>query len=108
MKPMNNNIAKFELDDVTYETTLTRKFKQREVWHKPYAGDVVSALPGTIMEVLVNPGEEVKKGQVLLIQEAMKMQNRILSPLSGAVLEIDVKEGDKIAKNHLLLKIDPR
>lgn len=106
---MNNMTDKelktIELDDVLYETTLTKKFENRSPWEKHHIGDVLSALPGTVIEVFVKPGEQVQKGEVLLIQEAMKMQNRVLAPIAGVINEIDVKEGDKIAKNHLMLKI---
>lgn len=105
-KSIDVELKILELDDVSYTTTLTKKFVNRPSWNKPNKGDVLSSLPGTIMEVSVKPGEQVKKGKVLLIQEAMKMQNRILAPIAGIIAEIDVKEGDKIAKNHLMLKID--
>ena len=75
-----------------YKTLLTAKYKSRPMWHKPSAGDVVSHLPG----------------QLLLIHEAMKMQNRVVAPISGVVVELNVKEGDKITKNHLMVKIESK
>ena len=79
-----------------YKTLLTAKYKSRPMWHKPSAGDVVSHLPGTIIKIMVEEGQAVEAGQLLLIHEAMKMQNRVVAPISGVVVELNVKEGDKI------------
>ncbi len=91
-----------------YKTLLTTKYKNRPIWHKPSAGDVISHLPGTIIKIMVEKGQEVEAGQLLLIHEAMKMQNRVVAPIAGVVAELDVKEGEAIAKNHLMVKIEPK
>lgn len=91
-----------------YKTLLTVKYKSRPMWHKPSAGDVVSHLPGTIIKIMVEEGQAVEAGQLLLIHEAMKMQNRVVAPISGVVVELNVKEGDKITKNHLMVKIESK
>ena len=91
-----------------YKTLLTTKYKNRPIWHKPSAGDVISHLPGTIIKIMVEKGQEVEAGQLLLIHEAMKMQNRVGAPIAGVVAELDVKEGEAIAKNHLMVKIEPK
>ena len=87
-----------------YKTLLTAKYKSRPMWH----GDVVSHLPGTIIKIMVEEGQAVEAGQLLLIHEAMKMQNRVVAPISGVVVELNVKEGDKITKNHLMVKIESK
>jgi len=87
-----------------YKTLLTAKYKSRPMWYKPSAGDVVSHLPGTIIKIMVEEGQAVEAGQLLLIHEAMKMQNRVVAPISGVVVELNVKEGDKITKNHLMVR----
>ena len=91
-----------------YKTLLAAKYKNRPMWHKPSAGDVVSHLPGTIIKIMVEEGQAVEAGQLLLIHEAMKMQNRVVAPISGVVVELNVKEGDKITKNHLMVKIESK
>ena len=50
-----------------YKTLLTAKYKDRKMWHKPSAGDVVSHLPGTIIKIMVEEGQAVEAGQLLLI-----------------------------------------
>ena len=57
---------------------------------------------------MVEEGQAVEAGQLLLIHEAMKMQNRVVAPISGGVVELNVKEGDKITKNHLMVKIESK
>ena len=91
-----------------YKTLLTAKYKSRPMWYKPSAGDVVSHLPGTIIKIMVEEGQAVEAGQLLLIHEAMKMQNRVVAPISGVVVELNVKAGDKITKNHLMVKIESK
>ena len=90
-----------------YNTTLTDKFKHRKFWVNPVKGEVKSFLPGTVDKIFVIEGQEVKKGDVLLIHEAMKMKNRILSPVDGVVKKIDVAEGDEIKKDTLMVYIEP-
>ncbi|MBE6300700.1 MAG: acetyl-CoA carboxylase biotin carboxyl carrier protein subunit [Parabacteroides distasonis] len=91
-----------------YKTTLTAKYKNRKVWQKPFVGDVISRLPGTIVQLEVAVGQEVKAGQLLLIHQAMKMYNRVVAPVAGKVVEVNVVEGDQIPKDHLMVKIEPR
>lgn len=103
-----NEYIDFVVTARKYKTLLTKKYLAREVWKKPFPGDVISLLPGTIIRVDVKEGQEVKENELLLIHEAMKMQNRIVAPISGVITEVYVHEGDKISKNHLMVKIDPK
>ncbi|MDR1344970.1 MAG: acetyl-CoA carboxylase biotin carboxyl carrier protein subunit [Tannerellaceae bacterium] len=91
-----------------YKTLLTNKYINRPVWSRLIPGEVKSTLPGTIVSVAVKEGQQVEEGELLIILEAMKMQNRITVPIAGTISEIYVKEGDKISKNHLMLKIIPK
>lgn len=60
-------------------------------------------MPGGILEVAVNAGEEVMKGDKLIILEAMKMENVIKSPADGIISAVHVKPGDNVEKNQKLL-----
>ncbi len=70
-------------------------------------GDVSSPMPGKVVSVKVSVGDKVKKGDVLLIVEAMKMENEIHAPIDGEVVEVYVHEGDKINPDECLVKIMP-
>jgi biotin carboxyl carrier protein len=70
------------------------------------AGSPIKApLPGTIIELKVNVGDTVKQGDVVLVLEAMKMQNNIESEYSGTVTSITVKQGETVMEGAVLLTI---
>ena len=70
------------------------------------AGSPIKApLPGTIIELKVNVGDTVKVGDVLLVLEAMKMQNNIESEFDGTVTSITVKQGETVMEGSVLLTI---
>ncbi|HHY35759.1 MAG TPA: biotin/lipoyl-binding protein [Firmicutes bacterium] len=68
-------------------------------------GVMKAPIPGSVSEVKVKPGEAVKRGQVLLLLEAMKMQNEIMAPSDGVVEEVYVSQGQTVNTGDPLLKI---
>ena len=68
-------------------------------------GEIRSVMPGRITSILVKPGDEVAIGTPLLILEAMKMQNEIVSHKSGQVASIKVREGATVRKDDVLLEV---
>lgn len=77
---------------------------------KPSSGTgsvkVNSPLPGSIFKVPVKVGENVKKGQVIIVIEAMKMENEILAPSDGTISSIEISEGSSINTGDLLLTMN--
>lgn len=73
----------------------------------PAAGGtaVKSPMPGNILEVKVNAGDTVAEGQVLMVLEAMKMENDIVAPKAGTVASVNVKKGDGVNRDDLLATI---
>ncbi len=69
-------------------------------------GDVVTLVPGTVVKVNVNVGDVVEKGDVLLIVEAMKMENEIRAPVRGMVKEVFVNPGDNVQPDETLVSIE--
>ena len=96
---------KFTLDGDTYKTKLTNKWLS----HKPYKennpGEIKSFIPGTIVKVFVKEGQRVKEGEQLLILEAMKMNNLIISPFNGIVTKLNVTNGAKVANKQVLVEV---
>ncbi len=103
--PVAPALAEFVIDDTTYATTLTRKYRQRKAWKPVDPHLVMAAIPGLILQLNVKIGDRVTRGQSLLVLEAMKMQNQILSPLGGTVVAIRVQAGQKVAKGELMLEL---
>ncbi|MEE8312188.1 MAG: pyruvate carboxylase subunit B [Candidatus Binatia bacterium] len=70
------------------------------------AGSVVAPMPGMIIEYRVKAGDEVKAGDVLLILEAMKMENEISAESDGKIASLAHKNGDEVDKGELLLVVE--
>ena len=67
---------------------------------------VKSPLPGVILDIKVNVGDTVKKGQVIIILEAMKMETEIVAPADGTVAQILVKAGDAVDTGAALVTLN--
>lgn len=68
-------------------------------------GAVTSPMPGKILDIRVSKGDRVKTGDVLIILEAMKMENEIVAPKDGIVKEVRVNVGDKVDRGSVLIVI---
>lgn len=68
--------------------------------------DLKAPMPGLVLSVDVEVGTEIKKGDALLILEAMKMENVIKSPTDGVIKSIAIKTGQAVEKNQLLLNFE--
>ena len=67
--------------------------------------EVVAPIQGNVIDVKVKVGDKVKKGDVLLLIEAMKLENEVNSPSDGEVVEVIVSKGQQVTTKQLLLKI---
>ncbi|MBE9887381.1 acetyl-CoA carboxylase biotin carboxyl carrier protein subunit [Enterococcus durans] len=70
------------------------------------ADAMTAPMPGTILKILVNPGESVQENQPLMILEAMKMENEIVAGKSGVVAGIHVSTGDMVNPGDALITIN--
>lgn len=70
------------------------------------ATQVTSPMPGTILDVKVSVGQSVKKGDVICVLEAMKMENDIPAPADGVIASINVQKGASVAANDLLASLN--
>ena len=91
---INNGIYDLEITD-PYDALL-----------KNLGMDIKAPMPGLVLEVFIAEGNEVKKGDNLLVLEAMKMENVIKSQSDFKVRKITVKAGDKVAKNQIMLTLE--
>ncbi len=67
---------------------------------------VKAPMPGTILDIKVNAGDEVKEGQPVIVLEAMKMENDIVAPKPGKIVSVHVNKGDSVKTNDLLVSIE--
>ena len=63
-------------------------------------------MPGTIVDVMVKPGDKVKAGDTLFVTEAMKMETEVRAPVSGKVVEIYIEKGDTVNPDETLITIE--
>lgn len=100
---LNNNRYKVEcktkLELLAEELTCPGSSKDN------FKVDVFSPMPGLILKILKNNGDEVKQGEPVLILEAMKMENEIVAPKAGLLSLAEIKEGITIEKNVKLFEI---
>ncbi|MFC7495377.1 MULTISPECIES: biotin carboxylase N-terminal domain-containing protein [unclassified Nocardioides] len=70
------------------------------------SGSLLAPMPGTVVSVAVEAGQQVAAGQPVLVLEAMKMQHTVSAPYAGAVTEIDVKPGQQVAAGEVLAVVE--
>ena len=89
------------------EATVAAKPRRSGGRKKKKSGTVSANIPGKVVTVEVEEGQTVTEGQVILILEAMKMQNEIQAPVSGTVVSVQCSEGEAIEANVPLVVIEP-
>jgi biotin carboxyl carrier protein len=88
-----------------YKTRLGSKFRNRQPYKPADPHLVLSFIPGTVLDILVKPGQAVRMGDDLMILDAMKMQNHLKCKVDGKVKKILVSKGDKVSKGMVLLEM---
>jgi biotin carboxyl carrier protein len=91
------------IDSTLYKTRLSKKYEERSPYKAANPNFILSFIPGTVLDILVKPGQKVKKGDDLMLLDAMKMQNQLKCTIDGEVKKVPVKKGDKVSKGTVLL-----
>ena len=68
--------------------------------------EVTAPMPGKILAVKANSGQSVKKGDVILLLEAMKMENEVVAPQDGTIASVNVSSGDMVESGDVLATMD--
>lgn len=118
-----DNVAKIEVNGTRYDVEVHKQVMQsktpvlmRQEVPAPRrseskikknigATQIKAPLPGNIMQIFISTGDEVKKGDKLLIYEAMKMENTILAEKDGTVSAIKVQPGDSVLEGDVLIEL---
>lgn len=101
----------FELNGQPREVVVRDESIMNAVSEKPKADKgnekhIGASMPGTVVEVIVEKGEKVNKGDHLMVTEAMKMETTVQAPFEGTIKEIYVSNGDAIQAGDLLIEFD--
>ena len=116
---VNGNTYAVEVEEVNGETTSSPatvevpQAPQIKVEQAPKvqvkkaaAGEKIECpMPGTVLKFNISPGDNVKKGQVMFILEAMKMENEIMAPRDANIVEVNVAKGASVNTNDVLAVI---
>ena len=123
---IEENIAKVEVNGIEFDVELEKPIAQpkpvvravaapvktveapKAEQQQPVAAGIYAVrapLPGTVNDIKVTVGQEVKQGETLVILEAMKMENNIDAEHGGKVLEIKVAKGDTVMEGGILVTI---
>lgn len=121
IKGNEENIFDIEVNGTSYQVELDREVSQTKTptmvrqavpTHKTIKkkgeGSIIKVtcpLPGNIMSILVKEKAQVKKGDTLLMYEAMKMENTVLAEKDGIITSIKVQVGDAVLQDHVLLEM---
>lgn len=102
----------FSLNGQTIQIMMHDKSKEAKVTSVPKAEPtnikhIGATLSGSVLELLVEKGQVVKKGEPLVVTEAMKMETTIKAPFAGKVAHVYVKNGDILESQDLLLELEP-
>jgi glutaconyl-CoA/methylmalonyl-CoA decarboxylase subunit gamma len=123
VKDIEENIAHLEVNGTKYEIEIEKTVKKTKTptivrsistvppkpdidkREKGSATPVLAPLPGNIIEIVVKPGDIVKKDQKLMVMEAMKMENQILADKDGVIESIKVEVGQAVLQGDKLIEI---
>jgi biotin carboxyl carrier protein len=94
------------IDSSLYQTRIDPRFEKRKPYQPLDPKIILSFIPGTVTEIYVTVGKVVKKGEVLMILDAMKMQNKLKSSMDGRIKSIAVAKGAKVSKGTILVELE--
>lgn len=98
---VNGNIYSVQVKD-KYDELLHQLGLDKAMSHK--LSNIKAPMPGLVLNILVGEGADVKKGDALLVLEAMKMENILKSPADGTVKRVSVQKGMAVEKNQVLIE----
>jgi len=100
------NGASVDVDSARGHVRLTRLPRFVDPAEAVASGSLLAPMPGTVVSVAVEAGQQVEAGQPVLVLEAMKMQHTVSAPYAGVVTEIDVKPGAQVAAGEVLAVVE--
>ncbi|WP_137597951.1 pyruvate carboxylase [Paucilactobacillus kaifaensis] len=99
---INGHAREIRISDLSVHKTVSKKRKAEP----SKTGEIGATMSGSVLKVIVNKGDQVTKGDPIVVTEAMKMETTIQAPIDGTVAKIYVEAGDVIDNNDLLIEIN--
>lgn len=99
--------------DITYVSYQGRQYSiepvraARKGAGKDHSGDLISPMPGAVVDVLVTEGQAVKKGEKVVVLEAMKTQQAFLAPFDGKIAKLSVSKGEQVSEGVVMAVVEP-
>ncbi len=116
------NVIELEVNGTPYSVELEQKVKttktpklvrpekvkteEKKIQDTSGTSKILAPLPGIIIKLAKKEGDTVKKGDVVMIMEAMKMENNILAEIDGIIKSVKISEGDSVLQGDVLLEIE--
>ncbi|MDQ0201697.1 pyruvate carboxylase [Neobacillus ginsengisoli] len=110
-QPDGTRVVYFELNGqprevIIKDESIKSTVAQRVKGDRNNPSHINATMPGTVIKLLVKPGDQVKKGESIAITEAMKMETTVQAPFTGTVKEVFVKDGDAIQTGDFLIELN--
>lgn len=102
----------FKINNQTYNVNLKDKYDDllqklgMDASASKKVNELKAPMPGLVVDIFVNNGQEIKKGDALLVLEAMKMENILKSNADGTIKKVEVKKGSTVEKNEVLIHFE--
>ena len=103
---VNGTVYEVELEEITGSAPAAAPAAAAARTAAAGGERICAPMPGNILSVNVAAGDAVKKGQVLMILEAMKMENEIVAPQDGTVASVNVNKGDTVNSGDVLVSMN--
>ena len=107
---INNKVFDVVLEEVeevkgTIKEEVKDKKEEKAINNTEGTTDVVAPIQGNVVDVLVKPNDKVKQGDVLLLIEAMKLENEVNAPRDCQIVDVLVSKGESVSTNQVLIRI---
>ncbi|MFW5986043.1 MAG: acetyl-CoA carboxylase biotin carboxyl carrier protein subunit [Halanaerobiales bacterium] len=104
----DGSVSPVRRKDLNTEQSAPHRENKREENYKSTGskGEITAPMPGKIIDIQVQKGEQVNQGDILLILEAMKMENNITAPFSGKIERVNVAKGTSVEAGEVLVKLE--
>jgi biotin carboxyl carrier protein len=89
-----------------YRTLYTTKYTNRKKWVYPDEKLIMSFIPGTIIDIFIEKGQEVKEGDKALVFEAMKMMNTVTIPYDGIIKKVHIEKDQRMPKGIVMFEFE--